>query len=490
MTPFFARKRFGRTRAFILATLFACSPVFITSSRIAGGPALAAFGLGSVIMLLLGVDSGEEFRNRAPWIAGMLGLTLASGASAIHGLITVGLGVLFIFMSGGHRGLLIAKLGKEQIRLGSWITIGVMFLVAGGAGFSLRGIAGLAESLGAWFSGWFTSSGIPPLTALMMLPFYEPLTFVFGVVGIILAVRLQDAFGRGAVAWFLAGFLFLLLYPSRQGADLVWVMLPVSYLTATALESVVDRISKRESWLEFVSLSGVLIVLGLLVFMNLTIYTSGSNLIAAGQLDPALRLIVILGLIFVSILVVIFFGLGWNMGVAIEASAISASLFLIALTLSATWRLNFNESAASARELWRPQSTVIGMYRLKEAVETISQANTGRKDALDVHVRGAEIPTSIAWILREFQPIQDDATESPAMYLIPEDSELSAFSGEYIGQSIKLKEYWGWSGYLPPEPVKWWISRDAPTNEERWFLMVRVDLANMGGEIPSSPDLE
>jgi hypothetical protein len=43
---------------------------------------------------------------------------------------------------------------------------------------------------------------------------------------------------------------------------------------------------------------------------------------------------------------------------------------------------------------------------------------------------------------------------------------------------------------MPPEPIKWWVTREAPTIGEFWRLLVRVDLANLGEELLPSPDSE
>jgi hypothetical protein len=51
---------------------------------------------------------------------------------------------------------------------------------------------------------------------------------------------------------------------------------------------------------------------------------------------------------------------------------------------------------------------------------------------------------------------------------------------DYMGQGMALKERRGWDGSLPPNLLRWFVLRSAPTELERWVLWVRMDIATLG----------
>ena len=475
-------RRLGRPTAITLSLLFAISPVLITTSRTAGGASLASLGLATAIALLMGVEEGEEYRKRIGWAGAALGLALASGATAFQGLMTIGISMIYPLMrryrSGGKR---VGWLKSDTIRWGLWIALAVMAGMATGFGFYLGGIAGLADSLADWITGWGTAGEIPALTALAMVPIYEPLVLLFGILGAYNALREKDSLGLAAVGWAIGGLLVMLVYPARGGSDLIWVIIPMATLAARSLVGLVERLTRRTAWQEFIGLTCLLLILMAYAYLQLAAYASGIGP-AFDVIDRGIRLWMFFGVLFLIGVVLILFGVGWNWSLAGESAGLAVCIAFVALNIVACWRLNFPTSGASAQELWRPQASTQGMRIMVKTLETISQSHTGRNDALGVKIYGETTP-SLAWALRTF-PVAGSVGEyasDPAPAFLARDGEsMPALRAEYTGQGLKIGERWGWDGALPEDILAWWVQRQASTRPERWILFVRLDIVSLG----------
>ncbi|NOR89689.1 MAG: hypothetical protein GQ524_05490 [Anaerolineales bacterium] len=165
-----------------------------------------------------------------------------------------------------------------------------------------------------------------------------------------------------------------------------------------------------------------------------------------------------------------------------DTIGITATLVLAAITLSAAWRLNFTPLATSARELWRPEVTTNGMRLLTDTLDNASLAYAGRTDEISVEVQ-SEVNPALAWALRgynraggEFNPLADPP---PAILALESNSAINMLT-DYMGQGMALKERRGWDGSLPPDLLRWFVLRSAPTELERWVLWVRMDIATLG----------
>lgn len=491
LTPILVRRRFGRANAIGLSIVFCISPIFITVSRTAGSPAFAALGIVSALLLIVGAQSENSLRDRLPWFAVALGLTLASGADAIQGLLTISVAAaLLLSQKSAFEGFARTVKQHRIVRYAS-ITLITWAAAVSGLGFSLGGLSGMAKSIGDWFSGWFTPGQLPGITSMLIVPFYEPLVFVFGVVGIVFAVRNSDRLGRSAAVWFLTALVIDLLYVARQPGDLVWVVTPLVFLAAPLLVTLVIRLGQRTQWLSFFFLLSLVVFLLIYNVMLLNVDVSGLRLSGfLRTIDPGFYPLVVLGICILLVLVVIFYALGWDVNTAVDVVGVAVALFLGLLTISATWHLNFN--GADARELWYPQSTTKSMHTLKSTIQMISTMNTGRGDALSLQLYDGDSHAEVAWAMRDVSRNSEDQDflAAPPLILAPEGANLSGYSGDYVGQSFRLTERWAWSGFLPDKPLNWWMTREAPLFKESWTLFVRADLVPGATEILSDADAE
>jgi len=490
-TPILARKRLGRGNTLVLAIVFCISPILIAISRTAGSPSIAVLGIVSVLMLIVGAESDDDVKKRMPWIAAALGFALATGADALYGLLTICIAGLFGLKNKSGLGEFVDTCKKYQVKRYVWIALVVWLAAVSGIGFALGGFAGTAESIGGWISGWYSSGQMPGITSVLMLPIYNPLVLIFGLVGIYGAVRNPDGIGRSVVAWFVAALFVTLIFLGRKPSDIVWVALPMAILAAKQLGILADRIAIRKHWFEFFMLSCILILIFAIDLMMLQAYSGGSQLggvlsFCAARFYP----FIFIGSFIIAALIVTFVGMGWDLDVALDGTGAAAAIFLLLLTISSIWQLNFTKP--SAMELWRPQATTASMSTLKTTIEMISEISTGRDDALSLQVNDADIHADIAWAMRDLARFsgEQDILTATELILTPEDAHLTTFSGQYIGQSFVLGERWAWSGILPPDFIYWWITREAPISQENWILMARADLVPGATDIMPDEDVE
>jgi hypothetical protein len=491
VTPFIARQRLGRRLALIMTALLAISPVLITTSRTAGAGSLAAFGFFMASALILGAENVDSLYERLPWVAVCVGLALASGPNIVQGLITIGVAILLSRIVKSRLLRIKLHIDKSRLRTAFWIGLGTMVIAAGGLGLSLSGIAGLAETLGSWISGWGSTSGIPLLTSLIMLPLYEPLLLLFGFVSLVQAYRDRDRIGLAAGLWVIGGLLTLAAYPSRTGEHLIWIVVPMAYLASRTLDQIVDRVSRRQSWLEFIGLTSLLITLAAFAYLQLTAYASGFGPFA-DQSNTTLRLMVIIGIFIMAGVTVVFFGLGWNWPLAFESTGVAVFFVLMISIISTIWRLNYVHPAGSAQDLWRPVASTNELHMLRQSIRSVSQSHTGRSDEIDVYVQSDPFP-SLAWVLRDFERSRIEGSleeTAPSVVLVKSGDPEPSYSKEYIGQWMSFQETWDWSGVLPPSAVNWLVKREAPTIEEHWIFLVQAEIASKGELSISNPETE
>jgi 4-amino-4-deoxy-L-arabinose transferase-like glycosyltransferase len=485
-SPLLLRKQLGSSMSLVLSFLFAISPALVTTSRTAGGASLASLGLIVGIALLFRVENGEHALSQIRWAGAAMGLALASGPFVFHGIFSLCIGALVLLVLSRGEAKRFLSVWGEYARQFLWIALGVMLVLAVGFGFSFTSIASLSEAIGSWVSGWGGPVEVPGLTTLAMSLIYEPLVLIFGLVGAIVSLMKKDRFGLATFSWMIGGLIAMLVYPARNGSDLTWVIIPLSVFAARIIVNLAGQIAQRKNWHEFLGLTCLLLVLLAFLYLQIAAYASGIGP-AFDVMNRGLRLLLALGVLFLGGVVLAVFGVGWNWSIPGESLGLAGFLFLIVLNVSSLWRLNFAPTVTSPQELWRPEVSTHSMRLMVETLETMSQSYMRRPDTLGVSVQG-EIPPSIAWAIRAFPKagVKGGLGETAFPVVITsEEHELPPLSADYTGQGLNILERWGWEGDLPPDPITWWIKRNAPIFAENWVLLVRADIVSLG-ELGSS----
>jgi len=501
MTPVLARKSLGRGPALAAGLILLLSPSALTTARSASGASLAA--LGWAVALLCLIYRRGSLERDLTWAAAGAGLALASGVHSLTGLLTLAVGGLLLSLWDRRRLARAAQeAGRKRRRSPGWLSLTelqqaspaarrfsllvgalAMFGLSAGAGLLPSGLSGLLEGVAGWAQGWTAPSGYRLLPFLAMLPLYEPLALLFGPVGIRLAARGADSRPRLETAWAAASLLLLLIYPGRSPQDLVWVVLPLALLGGRAIAALVEQLTQIEAWPAVGGFGAAAVVLVAYAALQVAGYVTGA-LSFDVQLDFALQLgLAALGLIL-AVLALLFLGWGWSWRSALQAAGLAGLALSGAVTLSAAWHLNFTPVAATAGELWRREVSTPGLRLLGYSLQMVSQAQTGRTDALQVRLVSPATP-GLAWELREFGAARDDPQgQAPQVVLSPVGEQPPALAEDYLGQSFTIGERWDWEGVLPPNFLRWLVTRQAPTEAERWLLLVRSDLAGAGELVP------
>ena len=116
-------------------------------------------------------------------MTGLLALSLASGPSALTGLL--GLGVGFVLHRMLFRGADPAWSGLRSLpwsaRRELILFVGLLLAVATADWHGPNGLAGLATSLGAWLQGWTRFGDLGIGTAFAGLVIYPPLVLLGGI---------------------------------------------------------------------------------------------------------------------------------------------------------------------------------------------------------------------------------------------------------------------------------------------------------------------
>lgn len=481
--PLLLRKGLGRAGMTLAMLLLVLSPALVMSSRSAGGDALALAALSYASVLLWRDDLPA--RDRAAWVAALLALALASGPSALTGLLGIGLGLLLhrlVFRAHAPAWLAIRSL-PWSARRELVLALGLVMVFATGGGTQLDGVAGLAASLEAWIGGWLHAGllGIGP--ALIGLLVYEPLAF-FGTLYSAVGLRREGSVQSGIVAWALGALVVLIAYPGRSVGTLAWCVVPMALLAGQAMEDVVERAARANHRPIVGVLIGLLVVL--VTFASLQLSGYGRGIGSGAAMDPSLSLGLAIGALILGMILAALFGFGWSWTVPAAAARVVLTLVFLAQTISSVWRLNFDGLAATARELWRPQAATVETRLLLKTLRGVSIGQTGLAD--DLPLRLEDRPSAVlAWTLRGFPldlPQGALASDQPKVILRRVNGEDRPLAADYMGQTFSIGEEKAWGGVLPSGLLRWLVLREAPTRSEQWLLLVRADVASFG-ELPA-----
>jgi len=475
----FLRRHLGRTQAVLLGLLLAISPTMLITSRTAGGTSLALLGVAMFLAFALTRTEGER---GLPPFAGMgvgLGLALASGPMAWNGLLS--LAIAFAWLRWRGDGMEAVEKSTPQ---GAWRTLGLASLVTF-LGLTTQfgaGMDGLSVALQApaqWLAGWTRPGSLALLTALALLPVYEPLILVFGLLGA--ARRGSEALiWRGARIWALAAAVLFLLRAGRRPEDLVWVVLPMAVLATVPLGTLIEILTDGLEDISVYLMAGVLAALAGFTYLQLVGYV---NELSIGGAPEIVTLGLVLTALGLAASLFLLYGMTWSWSEAFHAAGAVGVVLLGVLTLSAGWRLAFSPQATGGPELWRPTSASPDIQLLERTLEQISAAKRGEESGLPIRVQ-APVPASLAWILwhETAAPAATDGSPPQAVLLPFSDSQPS-LPGTYVGQRFGVDTAWGWEGPLPPDGLGWWILRKGGTRSIQWVLYVpnEVPSQSQGG---------
>ena len=489
LTPLIVQRQLGRGPAFLAAILFAVSPTLWTASRTAGGATLAAIALLAGVLFL--VRARSAIRGNLESTAAMLGLAAISGPAAFSGLVTIGAGSAMFGVVRRRRSNLQSDhtvalpwpstIPTEAVVRSLALAAFIAIALATGLGFFVGALRGVFDGLGTWAEGWFRSSGVPAVTVLLQLPAYEPLALVLGGAAVVRALKKGRPLETWLACWTVGAILAVALYAARQPEDILWIVTPLTILAAGEVSNLLDRISGAQHPGLLFGFVGAVVALLAFSYLQLVAFVRGPESFQLFLGVPVLLGLAVMGIAFAAGALVLL-GLGWSRQVALIVTGTAGLIVLLALSLSAGAGLNFAES--SARELWRPQASTLGLRGLHDSIRTLSEAKTGQPTGLPIQL-GDESTPALAWTLRSYSRSDSlDPANSPPLVLIREGAEANSLPSEYLGQSVTIGERWDWTGWYPPDLLGWWLTRDAPTRPARWVILARQDVAGVEQLVP------
>jgi hypothetical protein len=492
LLPLFFRRRLGAPAALLMAFGLALDPGLVAVSRTAGE------GMPAVALGLLAL--GAAYRCK-PALAGLLGgLALLGGSQVLVG--AVGLGLAYGAMRLLDRAGWLAPEGGEidetpdQGDNASLVRTGLYFaaatvLIAGTLFFRHpRGLSALASTLVEYLNGWTVASGVPALRLLVVLVVYQPLGVLLAVVSTTRGAFLGGARARLAQLlslWALASLLLVLLYPSRQVSDLVWVLVPVWGLAAIEIERYLSLPEGPLTTLVTVSQAAFLCIIMALIWLYfLALVRSPASVWISAA--------VIAGAIGLGGLTTFLISSGWSWEAGRRGLAWSAFIMLGLFTLSRLWGANLVRPGA-VELLWYRTPAYGENDLLMKTMSDLSDWTKGFKDVLDAVVL-VESP-SLHWELRDWKNVRYttelDVTRRPSVFITYQDQETPSLDAIYRGQDFVWEIYPGWQGVMPADLPRWLAYNEAPTAVIQVILWARADLfpggnIDLQGELP--PGLE
>jgi hypothetical protein len=465
----------------IWVILLGLSPVMLTGARTAGGDILAAAALFMVFLLLLQPASSEHSHSNILFTLA-IGIALTTGSPFFKALSGIAISLLIAIPL--RRNLLDQGGFFRQLKglnASAWFIPIVAILILSGFGSSLQGLRGIAVALEEWLQGWAQPSGYSSLELMLLLVTAEPMIVIFGVIGAARLWRHPTSYGRLVALWAIGAAGFVAIYRGRTPLDLIWIVLPLSYLAIEAIQALMESIGNLRANQELIGLVALLAIFVASGALSFIAYSTG-NVLTINPENPNLVFLLFFALGIMALSVLVFFGIGWSWSLVIQAVGLLVIVMGTSQALSTIWRLNYNNQDSPVTELWTLAAPADGLPLMVQTLEHTALAYSGQRHRLPIDVQG-EVPNSLAWALRTFQQAEGGTSfgvEATPVIVAPEISAATSLPADYIGQNLGVRQTRAWNSALPPNLLGWWIRRDVPVEMDQWVLWVRVDIASFG----------
>jgi hypothetical protein len=492
LLPLAYRRQLGRHASLLLAFALVLDPGLVAMSRVAGSPIPA---------LVFSLAALSAFFARYWAMAGVLfALAMLSGTSVIYGSFALALtwGVGYWLQREGRLVALGSSvmegttpiLEKFAVRKALFWLVATLLLVGTFLMRVPQGLGAMASTLPVYFEGWAVSSGVPALRLPVALLVYQPL-FVFSLFGLLHAWRNRQpdsGFIKYLSLWAAFAFLLVLVYPSRQVGDLVWVIVPLWGLTAYEL---------ARQFTNPVEGSGRLISAGQASLMVLLLMFAWLMLASMGNVHsvttPEIQqnaLVLIFGALLMAGLTAALVALGWSWQVSrlglLWGVTASLALWMLSGTIGST-----QLRQGAEHELWTQAPVTAQVDLLVSTLGDLSAWQTGHRHMVEVAV-SVDAP-SLHWALRDFPNVRFgsgfSAGELPSTIISYLDQETPILTGSYRGQDFAWQVYPAWQGVLPDNLAQWLAFRTAPIQQSKIILWARDDIFADSSDISQELDV-
>jgi len=458
LLPYFWRDLLGRRAALLLSLALALDPGFVAVSRLASGRMLA---LAAFLIAL------TAWRYGRPVVTGVFtAFALLSAPTVYIGLVG-GVLVWALFFTKNLR-IDTSKLRPALISAAATLLFGATFFFN-----TPQGLAGIGNLLSGFLAGWtasplsgsFLTRAIELLFALITYGFPA---LAFGLIAAAKAWRRRESSSQILSLWAFANLIILLIYPGRQVADLIWVVLPLWALAAMKIAHYV-RMPAEEPRAAFGEAGLMLLLLAFLMFtLTKTTLTQSIPEIVGPYLFLAG------GVVLLGVLATILVAFGWSRQAAASGLVWALGLFFLLVLLSDSTRPQRGDLLA-ANDLWAPGPAAGENAILANTLNGLSSRNTGQPLALPVDLRVES--AALQWALRDLpqDSAQSPQDQAPPIIITLASGIPPAEIDSYRGQSFALQIERVWQP-LPPNLISWLLYRQGPTLAQQAILWVNVNL--------------
>jgi sugar lactone lactonase YvrE/4-amino-4-deoxy-L-arabinose transferase-like glycosyltransferase len=498
--PLSLRRWVGGPAALGMAALAAISPALVYASRVVSPEiVIAALSLAAIACLVRLGEAGLLGSIRGPAIAlGIaVGAAYATGASAITVLVSVIVGVAITALAVPD-GTIRRGLGALRRELPAFLLATVVTTILCFTRFLSYppGMAGVGDTLGAWWRLLTASGGQPAALFLMTLLVYEPIAVLFAT-----ASAGRDRTDRGdALAlfagWWVAAFALWSFSAGHEAEHAVHVALPLVLLGGVALGKILHAIDWRYVWHGSGGLLA-LIMLGIVVGLAAVgvLLTRVDD--QGGGPTAALPPVAVLCLVVVPLAY-----LAWRMndderreeggneGQPLLIAVLVAALLLGAFGLRSANLLAFSR-ADLGTELLAQRTAALGtlpsIERFLRLARDVGVNDGSARDPTGSHSLSIALERDVqwpyVWYFREFP----DLTVVEPGTAATSGAQVAIAAGEAgLAEGGYATESWPWLTTVPPQylaPDLGTIAR-ALVNPARWLDVWRYLLFRDGVPLP------
>ncbi len=469
--PYFLRNIIGRKASILLSFGIAIDAALVAVSRQADGLSLSIV-LGMAVLL--------AFSGRSAAVKGILmGLFLISGQGLWFGLLGILLSWLvyrLLNKSSVHEISATFSFGEGLTKVVFWcvgtiLAMGTVFMASPGL------LSAVPGSFVAFFQGWSTPSGNSLSQLLIAGLAYQIFPVLLGIAGAIQNIKKKSKFDLFLTLWWGISLLLVLVYPSRQVADLAWSSIPAWILAARFLENGL-AFDFRDKKISVIQSIGTIVLIGF-SWLSFTSFLQNPAEDAAwrGMLSIAIAVVMLAAIYYLV-------RIGWSPQVANHGTLWGICVPLLVITFSMSWN-GAGLGIYPENQAWQQAPYPKEMKLLVQTIDEVSRWNIGQNTMLDVVVVGQDSP-SIRWELRNYPYVQYlealPLGSSPSLAITSDLADL-ALSSTYRGQDFVIRSTPEWNAMTNDEWLRWIAFRKVPSGVERVILWVRTDLfAGSGGQ--------
>lgn len=437
LTPLLFRQRIGRLGAWAAGMYLTVSPTALFAARQLDGATIVAVGvlawLGGLLRFL---DSG-----RRSWLmlaASGLALAATAGSVACGWVLTFGLAWLGLAWAWpGRRVGELWGLLRPHLLHALVVSLLVALALATGLGWNLAGVGAMGDLVADWFRRFGPVSDGFVASPIVLLVVYEPLALLFGIGGLVWAVRHTWRLGVLLGLWAGLQVVIVSWMPGRLPLDTLGIVLSLALLTGYAVQVLVQSMHSQKVWVGEWLYALVALILGVHFYLRLARYT-----LYEIEADLFLALLTLILLLFLAAV----FVMAAQTTVVLRGFVIGAGVLFLLATLSAGWRLAYVRPS-DPRELLTYEPAADTVRDLVGTLRDLSWRKTGMPETLALTLIAPSEPVA-AWYLRDFGNLRlletPDNVQAGQLgpFVVASRTDWTPSDGNYAGQEFVLRYSW------------------------------------------------